>query len=48
MYKCPKDCLSCSNSFSEPAETEGQPDILHCMIKDGEIVDEDGCCEEYN
>ena len=33
MYECPKDCLSCANSFSEPAKNENEPDILHCVEK---------------
>ena len=48
MFECPKNCLSCSNSFSEPAENENEPDILHCMLRDGEIVSEDDYCEEYS
>lgn len=48
MYKCPKDCLSCANSFSEPAHSESEPDILHCMEQDGKIVNENDCCEKYN
>lgn len=48
MYECPKDCLSCSNSFSEPSQDEHEPDILHCMEKGGEVVDENDCCELYN
>lgn len=31
MYECPKDCLSCANSFSEPSATNTGKDVLHCM-----------------
>lgn len=41
------DCLSCSNSMSEPAETDGHPDRLFCLVKQ-EYVDEDGYCGEHN
>ena len=40
-----RDCLSCANSFSEE-RVDG--DVLHCMIKDGAIVKETDCCEEWN
>lgn len=48
MNECPKDCLSCSHSFSEPNLEDEQNDILHCMLQDGKIVDENDCCEDYN
>ena len=48
MHECPKDCLSCANSFSEPAENENESDVLHCMEKDGQVVSETDCCDEYN
>jgi len=41
-----KDCLSCSHSFSEPGDGGG--DILHCMERNGDVVDESGCCENWN
>ena len=42
-----KNCLSCSNSFSEPSDnTDG--DILHCMEQNGKIVEENGCCSRWN
>lgn len=48
MKECPKDCLSCSNSFSIPSEESiSGVDELFCIIKQ-EIVEEDECCEEYN
>lgn len=37
-----KDCLSCSNSHSD------EYDILHCMKRDGQVVEEDGYCEDWN
>lgn len=40
-----KDCLSCSNSFSEPCD---DGDILHCMKQDGVVVEEDGYCVGWN
>ena len=40
-----KDCLSCANSFSSDS-SDG--DILRCMLYDGKIVEEDGCCGEWN
>lgn len=40
-----KDCLSCSNSFSEPCD---DGDILHCMERDGVIIEEDGYCISWN
>ena len=43
--RCPKDCLSCANSFYD--DVNEQP-VLRCMIKNGEIVEEDFYCEEYN
>ena len=48
MSECPKDCLSCDNSFSEPAKKENEPDILHCVEKNGKIVKDTDCCELYN
>ena len=36
IYECPKDCLNCANSFSEPSDNGN--DILHCMVHDEEIV----------
>ena len=41
-----KDCLSCSHSFSEPGDGDG--DTLHCMERNGDVVDESGCCENWN
>lgn len=41
-----KDCLSCSHSFSEPGGESG--DTLHCMERNGDVVDESGCCENWN
>lgn len=40
-----KDCLSCSNSFSEPCD---DGDILHCMERGGLVVKEDGYCVGWN
>lgn len=40
-----KDCLSCSNSFSEPCD---DGDILHFMEQDGVVVEEDGYCVGWN
>lgn len=40
-----KDCLSCSNSFSEPCD---DGDILHCMEQNGVVVEEDGYCVGWN
>ena len=37
-----KDCLSCSNSHSDEC------DILHCMERNGQVVEEDGYCKEWN
>ena len=37
-----KDCLSCSNSHSDEC------DILHCMERNGQVVEEDGYCEDWN
>lgn len=42
---CNKDCLNCSNSFSEPADNG---DILHCMENGGIVVSEDEYCELWN
>ena len=41
MENCTKDCLNCANSFSEPASADNMPDVLHCMLHDGEVVDEE-------
>lgn len=41
-----RDCLSCSNSFSE--QKDDGNDVLHCMVHNEEIVKEDYCCEDYN
>lgn len=43
--KCPKDCLSCANSFSE---SSNNGDILHCMERNGEIVCETDWCAKWN
>lgn len=40
-----RDYLSCCNSFSEPGD---DGDILHCMERDGVVVEEDGYCVEWN
>lgn len=40
-----RDCLSCSNSHSEPQE---QGDVLHCMEQNGRIVKENGFCNKWN
>lgn len=48
MYECPKNCLSCANSFSEPSATNTEKDILHCMIHNEKVVDENYSCEDYN
>ena len=48
MRECKRDCLSCANSFSEPARKEGESDILHCMEQDGKVVEPDGSCDKYN
>ena len=37
-----KDCLSCSNSHSDEC------DILHCMERNGQVVEEDEYCEKWN
>jgi len=41
------DCLACSHSASEPAETVGEFDRLFCVVKQ-EYVGEDGYCDEFN
>lgn len=38
-HECPKDCLSCANSFSESSTTNTEKDVLHCMVHNEEIVD---------
>lgn len=40
-----KNCLSCSNSFSEE-RPDG--DVLHCMCRNGVVVPDNGYCAEYN
>lgn len=40
-----RDCLSCSNSFSEPCDNG---DILHCIEQDGKIVEENEFCDNWN
>lgn len=40
-----RDCLSCSNSFSEPCENG---DILHCIAQNGIIVKESEYCDKWN
>ena len=40
-----RDCLSCSNSFSEPRENG---DILHCMEQNGKVVEENSYCNNWN
>lgn len=41
------DCLSCSNSMSVPAETDGDADRLFGVVK-REYVEEDGYCTDHN
>lgn len=49
IMTCKMCCLLCSNSFSEPeAKEDTGNDILHCMAKDGEIVNPMDYCDEYN
>lgn len=43
--KTSKDCLSCKNSFSEE-RPDG--DVLHCMVANGKIVEDNGYCNEWN
>lgn len=43
--KTARDCLSCSNSFTEPCDNG---DILHCMEQDGKVVEENGYCNKWN
>lgn len=45
INRCPKDCLSCANSFSDDV---GETHVLRCVLKDDKIVDENFCCEDYN
>lgn len=40
-----RDCLSCSNSHSEP---KGKGDILHCIVQSGKVVEENGFCSKWN
>lgn len=40
-----RNCLSCSNSFSE-GNSAG--DILHCMEQNGRVVDYDFYCDNWN
>lgn len=37
-----KDCFSCSNSHSD------EDDILHCMERNGEVVEDNGYCDKWN
>lgn len=37
------DCLACSNSFSEPAERDGDPDRLFCMERQAYVAEDDSC-----
>ena len=46
MHECPKDCLSCANSFSEQGDENGV--ILICMYHCEMIVCENYYCEDYN
>lgn len=46
MEEIKKDCLSCSNSFSE--ETNDNCDILHCIIHNEKIVDEEHYCNDWS
>lgn len=48
VITCKMCCLLCANSFSEPGADENSGDILHCMAKDGEIVNPMDYCDEYN
>lgn len=43
MYECPKDCLSRANSFSEPSATNTEKDVLHCMVHNEKVVDNNSC-----
>lgn len=44
-----KDCLSCSNSFSEENQKDKEyGDILHCTECNGAVVEEDGYCDKWN
>lgn len=38
---CSKDCLSCANSHSDEC------DNLHCMERNGDIVDDNGYCDKW-
>lgn len=46
---CPEcgiwDCLSCSASFSDDADGKM---ILRCAEYDWKIVNENGCCKDWN
>lgn len=39
-------CLSCSNSFPEEVDLDG--DTLHCMEQNGKVVDDDFYCNNWN
>ena len=41
-----RDCLSCSNSFSEEGNLNG--DIIHCMEQNEKVVDDDFYCNNWN
>ena len=41
-----RDCLSCSNSFSEEGNKNG--DILHCMEHNGKVVEDNFYCKYWN
>lgn len=44
-----KDCLSCSNSFSEENQKDNDGvDILHCRERNGEAVEDNGYCDKWN
>lgn len=42
-----KDCLACSESFSEEASNSNENDKLFCM-KHNKYVEENECCEDFN
>ena len=39
---CKHDCFSCANAFIDDS------DKLHCVLKDGQVVNDDGSCEGWN
>lgn len=44
--KCEKTCFTCSNAFVD--EDQYHDTYLCCVLRDGEVVEDNGSCDDWN